>query len=240
MRDVRLYHPEPLADGATVQLSDDAVRHALKVLRMRDGDTVTLFDGSGREWPATLVGVRGAAEVGAASSADRESPLDITLVQGISRAERMDATIQKAVELGVRSIHPVLTERSVVKLDAAKAARKVGHWRAVAVAACEQCGRNVVPAVAEPIPFADWVASPGQLVLVLAPGIGRPLAAAARDGRTPIALVVGPEGGLAPAEIDAVLAVGGEAVTLGPRTLRTETAGVAALAVLQAIAGDYR
>lgn len=236
MRDIRVFHHQPLADDTEVGLGADADRHLRKVLRLAPGAGFTLFDGSGREWPATLL-EDGRARTAAAASVERESRLRLTLVQGISRGERMDWTIQKAVELGVAAIVPVFTERSTVKLDGARLERRLAHWRGVVVAACEQCGRNRLPAVAAPIAFEDWSPEGDARAFVLDPRANTGFGAVPTPGDA-AALVAGPEGGLTNAEIESVVAAGGVAVRLGPRVLRTETAGVAALATLQALYGD--
>ncbi len=236
MRDIRVFHHQPLADDIEVGLGADADRHLRKVLRLAPGAGFTLFDGSGREWPATLL-EDGRARTTAAASVERESRLRLTLVQGISRGERMDWTIQKAVELGVAAIVPVFTERSTVKLDGARLERRLAHWRGVVVAACEQCGRNRLPAVAAPIAFEDWSPEGDARAFVLDPRAAVGFGAVQAPGAA-ATLVAGPEGGLTDAEIGSAVAAGCVAVRLGPRVLRTETAGIAALAALQALYGD--
>ena len=214
------------------------------VLRLAEGAAITLFDGRGTEYDAVIsacarntVRVRVLGE----RNADRESPLQVTLVQAVSAGERMDFTVQKAVELGVAAVQPVLSERCVVRLSGERAEKRVAHWQAVVVAACEQCGRNIVPPVHALLPFATWLeqfaAEPGQRIL-LAPGgdvrlqeLGRP------EGR--VTLLAGPEGGLTPAEAGDAGRAGFRALQLGPRTLRTETAALAALAAMQALWGDF-
>lgn len=245
MRLIRVYVEAPLAAGARVELRGPAHEHVTRVLRLGTGDAVTLFNGDGSDYPS-LIGElrRGAAvaEVRAVAPARGESPLAIALVQGIARAERMDLIVQKATELGVAAIQPVVTERSVVKLDAASRAKKLAHWRGIAIAACEQCGRARLPEVAEPLPLADWLARPARAGLrrvQLEPDAGVALAAAAADA-TSIELLVGPEGGLTETERDAARQTGYRSCRLGPRVLRSETASIAALAVLQATAGDLR
>lgn len=236
MRATRIHHPAPLADDAEFELDPAAARHLMRVLRLRPGDAFVAFDGSGREWPATLIDDR-RARTGAGTERDTESPLALTLVQGVSRGERMDYTLQKAVELGVAHVMPVTTRRTEVRLDAARARKRHEHWLGVVVAACEQSGRTRVPTVAPIADLGDALAALTVPVLVLDPAATRGLREAAA-GLTSLALVVGPEGGLADDEIAQVTAVGGTAVKLGPRVLRTETAGVAATAALQALFGD--
>jgi 16S rRNA (uracil1498-N3)-methyltransferase len=245
MRLIRVYVEAPLAVGARVELRGSAHEHVTRVLRLGEGDPVTLFNGDGSDYPSLIREMRrGAAiaEVRAAAVARGESPLAITLVQGIARAERMDLIVQKATELGVAAIQPVVAERSVVKLDAATRAKKLAHWRGIAIAACEQCGRARLPEVADPLPLPDWLARPartGWRRVQLEPDAGVALAAAAADA-TSIELLVGPEGGLTETERDAARQTGYLSCRLGPRVLRSETASIAALAVLQATAGDLR
>lgn len=245
MRLIRVYVEAPLTAGARVELRGPAHEHVTRVLRLGSGDAVTLFNGDGSDYPSLISELRrGAAlaEVRAVAPARGESPLAIALVQGIARAERMDLIVQKATELGVAAIQPVVTERSVVKLDAASRAKKLAHWRGIAIAACEQCGRARLPAVADPLPLADWLARParaGVRRVQLEPDAGVALATAAADA-TSIELLVGPEGGLTETERDAARQTGYRSCRLGPRVLRSETASIAALAVLQATAGDLR
>ncbi|HKZ73402.1 MAG TPA: 16S rRNA (uracil(1498)-N(3))-methyltransferase [Steroidobacteraceae bacterium] len=240
MRLTRVYVDVPLGTGRTAELGGDAANHVLRVLRLRAGDALTLFDGRGGEYAARIAGMRRAGvtvEVGEHAALERESPLDLTLVQGMARGERTDFIIQKATELGVTRIVPVASERSVVRLEAEQARRKLAHWRAVAVAACEQCGRNRLPAIEEPRKFADALAQEADVRLLLDPQAGTPLAARVRGARR-IALLVGPEGGFTDLETGLALRAGFQPSRTGPRVLRTETAAVAAIAAIQAIAGD--
>jgi 16S rRNA (uracil1498-N3)-methyltransferase len=242
----RFFVPEGLATGAERPLPDEAAHHAARVLRLAQGDPVTLFDGCGGEYLGVIVRIdRGAVVVRAAGFTDttRESPVAVTLVQGVSSGDRMDYTIRKAVELGIGAIVPVFTERGVVRLAGERADRRTSHWRALAVAACEQCGRNRVPDVAPPAPFADWL---GQLTgpeacelrLALSPSGEQRLAELPRP-TGPITLLAGPEGGLTGEEARLAHSRGFQAVRLGPRVLRTETAALAALAAIQALWGDF-
>jgi 16S rRNA (uracil1498-N3)-methyltransferase len=238
----RLFHPLPLAADTEVVLDPVAAGHAVRVLRLAPGAPLVLFDGLGGEYAATLlaVGKRGAsARVGALRAREAESPLDLTLAQGIARGERMDLVVQKSVELGVRRLQPLVTARCQVRLDAERSAHRVQHWRGVVRAACEQSGRNRLPEVLPPQAFGTWLAGTGDagLRLVLDPGAPRGL----RELPPPdgaVLLLVGPEGGLDEAELAATRAAGWVPVRLGPRVLRTETAGLAALAALQALWGD--
>jgi 16S rRNA (uracil1498-N3)-methyltransferase len=213
----RIFSDEPLREGATVCLSGEAANHVAKVLRLRSGNTLVVFDGSGRDFEGEITGFRRdevKVAIGTGRAIANESPADITLLQGVCRGPRMDTVIQKATELGVRRMQPVLTGRSVVRLDADQAGRKQEHWRRVAISACEQCGRSRVPVL-----DASTLASIGP-------------------GREPIALLVGPEGGLTEAEARLAIDSGFQSVRIGPRILRTETAPLAALAILQLLAGD--
>jgi 16S rRNA (uracil1498-N3)-methyltransferase len=210
------------------------------VLRVRSGDELVVFAGDGYEYPASVESVRGtrvAVAVGEARAVDRESPLAVTLVQCIARADRMDLIVQKATELGVACIVPVQSRRGVVRVESAQAQSKAAHWRAIAVNACEQCGRNRLPAVETPRRLIDYLGalSPGGTRLLLEPGAeARP--AAPIGGAVSIA--IGPEGGLDDEEIEAFRLAGFEPMRLGPRVLRTETAAIAALAWLQGRYGD--
>jgi 16S rRNA (uracil1498-N3)-methyltransferase len=213
----------------------------MRVLRLRDGDSLTLFDGRGGEYGARISGLRKDSvqvDVLEHREAERESALNLTLAQGISRGERMDWVMQKATELGVTRIIPVITERTMVKLDERQSEKKLQHWRGIAIAACEQCGRNRVPEVAAPIAYYDVIRAiePGATRILLSP------AGTLRASELPrshhIAMLIGPEGGLSENEQDAAVAAGFQQVRMGPRVLRTETAAIAALTVLQHDFGD--
>jgi len=237
----RLYCDSPLSPGAEIILPEAAARHAVTVLRLQPGDTLSLFNGTGGEYSASLVAAnKREARVCLTEfhAAERESPLRITLALGISAGERMDYSLKKATELGVAAIQPLATERSVVKLAGERADKRLQHWQHVVIAACEQCGRNRVPAVAPVQRLFSYLAAVDrkQRLLLLAPDAAMPLklVSPARE----VVLLVGAEGGLAPAEYEAATASGFEPVSLGPRILRTETAPLAALAVLQALWGD--
>lgn len=236
----RLYVETGLRPESRVELPADAAHHATRVLRLSDGDAVVLFDGRGGEYDARLaVPARGAASAMTAARRDveRESPLQVTLVQGVSSSDKMDFTVQKAVELGVAAIQPVLTARSVVRLQGEREAKKRAHWQRIAVAACEQCGRNRVPEVADPLPLDRYRAPAGASLLLLSPTGALRLGEAAP--RSPLVLAVGPEAGFSEEEEEGLRRAGFAGVRLGPRVLRTETAALAALAALNALAGDY-
>ena len=254
MRNIRVYLEAPLASalahGRKLALPAPAAQHVIKVLRLRSGTAITIFDGRGGEYRARLeMAGRGEAwvELEEHLPIERESPLQITLLQGLSRGERMDWVMQKATELGVQRIVPVGTARSVVQLDADRGDKRSAHWRAVAAAACEQCGRNTLPTIDPPLDFAAALQSVSTLSLrlVLTPEAAVTLRTAVtlREAQEvaaprPMVLLVGPEGGLDDNELELAVRSGFEGVGLGPRILRTETAGIAALAALQCLAGD--
>jgi 16S rRNA (uracil1498-N3)-methyltransferase len=238
----RFYCREALSPGAHIELPEPVARHAVRVLRLPPGAPMVLFDGRGGEYPAHIERIerdRVLAELGAWRDVERESPLAITLVQALQAGEKMDFTIQKAVELGVRDIVPVESRRSVMRLAGERAGKRVAHWQGVAASACEQCGRNQVPLVAPLEKLESWLARPadGVLRLMLAPDAGQSLADLPPAKN--IQLLIGAEGGLDAQEVIAAGQVGFQAVRLGPRVLRTETAGLAALAVIQALWGDF-
>lgn len=244
MRSIRVFVPGPLQEGAEVALPESAVRHVVRALRLQPGAELIVFNGDGGEYEARLNRVeRSGAWVAVGRFLDREaeSPLYITLVQGISRGERMDYAIQKAVELGVNEIVPVFTERSVVQLKGDRAEKRQVHWQAVAQSACEQCGRNHVPRIQPPSGFAAWLAGWDRQDerMVLSPEGEHALSALPRPER-PLTVLIGPEGGLDGHELELALGRGFRAIGLGPRILRTETAAVAVLAALQTLWGDFR
>ncbi|HXY95661.1 MAG TPA: 16S rRNA (uracil(1498)-N(3))-methyltransferase [Steroidobacteraceae bacterium] len=244
MRLTRVYVEGPLLSGKRVKLEGSAASHITRVLRLRVGAALILFDGAGGEYQASIDKAHGGeviVAVGAREAIERESPLALTLAQGVSRGERMDLVVQKATELGVARLVPVLTERSVVRLTAQQSDRKVNHWRAIAIAACEQCGRNRLPTVAAPLALKDFLkaaaGTPSETRLLLSP-VGT---AALNDVARPdggITVLIGPEGGLTDEEEHAAVTAGFTALRLGPRVLRTETAAIAALALLQRQFGD--
>jgi 16S rRNA (uracil1498-N3)-methyltransferase len=259
----RVYLDAPLAPGARVTLAGNAASHVTRVLRLRVGEDLTLFNGRGGEYAGAIAAAHAGevtVTVGEHRPIERESPLALTLAQGVSRGERMDLVVQKATELGAVRLAPLLTERSVVRLDARQAERKRNHWHAIAVGACEQSGRNRVPEVLAPLalreflraapataaaaapagaPAAPPAAGPqtAPLRLLLSPAGERPIAALQGPLRT-VTVLIGPEGGLEEAEQAAAVAAGFVPVRLGPRILRTETAAIAAIALLQRQFGD--
>ena len=242
MRTIRVFVADALSIGAIVSLGEQAAGHVSRVLRLKEGDAVQLFNGDGQQYDARLTqcdkkAVR--AQVDAAQAVNRESPLQITLMQGISRGERMDYTVQKAVELGISRIEPVISERCGVSVDADRWEKKREHWQRVVESACEQSGRNVVPVIA-PVRKLDIALSEletGNLRLMLDPEGKQGL----RDLKlsTSVVLLAGPEGGLGDMDMKYAHAAKFTGLRLGPRILRTETAAMAALAGLQLLAGDF-
>lgn len=238
----RFHCPELLPESGDWPLPAAVAHHALRVLRLKEGAAVVLFDGSGAEVEATLHG-RGSqamARILSRRMLSRESPLRIVLVQALASADKMDWVVQKAVELGVARVQPVRATRSVLKLTGERAEKRLAHWREVAVSACEQSGRNRVPLVADILDLQAYLAEPAAGVerWVLDPAQGRSLSAlAAPQGECHV--LIGPEGGWSEEELQACQAAACTAVTLGPRVLRTETAGLAMLAGMQALWGDF-
>jgi len=238
----RFYCPIPLVPGREATLPEAVGRHAQSALRLRAGDSLVLFNGEGEECTAILDrgGREARARIVECRAADRESPLAVILAQGISSGERMDYTLQKAVELGVKAVQPIVTRRTVVRLDPERRERRRAHWLGVVMSACEQCGRTRLPDVGEISAYPEWVGSTREMdatKFMLDPEGGQRLRDLPAPQR-PVLLLAGPEGGFDPAERDAALAAGFVPLRLGPRILRTETAAVAALAAMQALWGD--
>ncbi len=241
MRLTRSFVALPLRAGETVTLPEDVCAHLVRVLRLQVGDACVLFNGDGIDYDAQLVAVskrEAQAHILTARRIDSESPLSITLLQGIARGEKMDLILQKATELGVARILPVESERSEVKLDAARAAKRLAHWQEVVVSACEQSGRARVPAVLPPQPLAPAAALREGRGFLLDPLAAQALSALHGSALRACTLAIGPEGGWSPRDREQLIAAGFEGLRLGPRILRTETAGIAAIAALQAMAGD--
>lgn len=238
----RFYLPQPPETDQEQALPDALFRHAVQVLRLREGDALTLFDGQGREYPAalTMVARREARmRVGAAQVVNRESALPVTLLQAVGKGERMDWAVQKATELGVGRIVPVISERCNVQLDDTRWEKKQAHWQAVIIAACEQCGRNRLPQLDPPLAFdAALAAETAALRLLFDPEAGRGFA----DLPPPasVALLVGPEGGFSAAENQRAVQAGFTALRIGPRLLRMETAAATVVAAVQTRWGDMR
>jgi 16S rRNA (uracil1498-N3)-methyltransferase len=246
-RGPRFYYPDALGSGSEVHLPPEAAHHAARVLRLAVGEPVVLFNGLGGEFEGRITrSDRGEVWVKTGAFLDRnsESPLELILGQGLSSGDRMDLTLQKAVELGISAIQPLATERSVVRLSGERAIRRADHWQSLVVASCEQCGRNRIPAVAELCRLDEWMArltpdlAGGERRLLMSPLAAQSLKSLPEPtGR--IVLLAGPEGGLSPREVALAQDYGFTPVRLGPRVLRTETAALAALAAIQALWGDF-
>jgi 16S rRNA (uracil1498-N3)-methyltransferase len=241
MRLTRVHVESALAPGVRVHLPEGAATHLLRVLRLQVGDACVLFNGDGHDFDARILSgdKRGAeAEVTAVRVVEAESALRITLLQGIARGEKMDWILQKATELGVASVVPVSSERSEVKLDATRADKRLAHWRSVVVSACEQSGRAVVPPVMPPRPLPDALAGLAIAARFFLDPAGATSIASLSRPLVDCVLAVGPEGGWSPRDRSQLQDAGFVGLRLGPRVLRTETAGIAAIAALQATAGD--
>lgn len=242
MRLTRCFVDKGLKAGTQIVLPEPAAMHLTRVLRLREGDACVLFNGDGHDYPATLVAVgkrEVVAGVSAATAVANESPLRIILLQGVARGEKMDLILQKATELGVAAIVPVNSDRSEVKLDAERAGKRVMHWRSVVVSACEQSGRATVPTVAAPAALADAARTiDATLKLTLDPEGEHRLAPMLAPSPASVAIAIGPEGGWSPRDRQVLHTAGFSGLRLGPRVLRTETAGLAAIATLQARFGD--
>lgn len=238
----RFYSPSPLAVGAIVLLPEH-IAHHIRVLRLTVGDTVTLFNGDGGEYTASLnvVDKRSVtAEIKTFSPREAELPYAVTLAQALPEASKMDWIVEKAVELGATAIQPIAAQRCVVRLSAERATKKMEHWQSIIIAASEQSGRNRLPHLAEPAGFADWVAQRNlHHRILLTPRAQLSLSDWARHHPPQaVALLIGPEGGFTEQEENAALAQDVLALSMGSRVLRTETAGLAALAALNAVWGE--
>jgi len=238
----RFYCPQPLAVGAVIELPQDTAHH-VHVLRMAPGDGITLFNGQGGEFAATLVELgkrRASAEVKAFSPREAELPYALTLAQALPEGSKMDWIVEKAVELGVTAIQPLQSQRCVVKLSEERAAKKLAHWNAIMAAAAEQCGRNRLPHLADPADFGPWLGQPLlHPRILLTPRATQSLSDWARHHPAQsVTLVIGPEGGFSEAEEALACTAGVLPLSIGPRVLRTETAGLAAVAALNGIWGQ--
>ncbi len=248
MRKSRIFVDQTLQVGDELALVESAARHLARVLRLRVGDPLIIFNGQGGEYDAEIFSIDKRSVsvlVGEHRMGNKESPLAITLVQGISRGQKMDFTLQKAVELGVKRIVPILTEHGNVRLDDARSQKKVEHWRAIIIAACEQCGRNLIPELVAPVTFDVWLESGDDsdaenraTKIVLHPDADKSLSALS-IAPTEITLLAGPEGGLSENEIKKACAANFERIMLGSRILRTETAALAGISACQTLWGDF-
>jgi 16S rRNA (uracil1498-N3)-methyltransferase len=238
----RIYQAIPLSLQATIELDSQASHHLARVMRVQVGDDVTIFNGEGGEYLGTIVRIDKktvAVQLNEFLSRGAESPLKLTLAQGISRGEKMDYTIQKAVELGVSRIVPLLTERCNVKLDEERRQKRLQHWQSIVVSACEQSGRNTIPELVAPQQLTSWLPSvQAEQCFVLAPTADKTLKQFSLQKNAHVVLLIGPEGGLSPQEISAAAKHHFSPLVLGPRILRTETAAIAALTALQCCFGD--
>ena len=243
MRVTRCHVDLPLQVGADLALPERAANHLVRVLRLREGDACVLFNGDGHDYPARLaaIGKREArVEVLAREPVANESPLRIVLLQGIARGEKMDLILQKATELGVAAIIPVMAERTEVKLDAERTAKRMTHWRSVVVSACEQSGRASIPGLAQPLGLAQGAAAIAEDCMKLTLDLlgEDSLASLHAPASRRVAVAIGPEGGWSPRDRETLRQAGFGGLRLGPRILRTETAGLAAIAALQSRFGD--
>lgn len=238
----RFFCPFALSAHARIELPDAIAHHAVRVLRLRQGEKIVLFDGNGGEYPATLhiEGKAAYAELGAHDPRTAELAGAITLVQGLPSGDKMDWIVEKAVELGAHRLVPIAAQRSVVQLAGARQEKRIAHWRRISASASEQCGRNRVMGVDEPALLEHWLAKPPAGLRVLChpeAGMTLPHALQAAGNIRELSLLVGPEGGWSEAELAAARASGVQAVRFGPRVLRTETAGLALIAAATALLG---
>lgn len=242
MRIPRFYDPQPLAADSLIDLSDSVVQHVCKALRMRTGDNLVLFNGDGNNYRAQLGSVekrRAQARIIEVQDAGSESSLQVRIGQSLSRGERMDYAVQKATEMGMQQMIPLFSERCEVKLNNERQEKRIRHWQQVAISACEQSGRASVPEIAAPQTLEQWIQNEdADLKLVMHHHTAQPLEQIEQPES--VALLIGPEGGLTEREVELALENGFKPVALGPRVMRTETAPVAALALLQYLWGDWR
>lgn len=241
MRINRVYHPEPLTVGQTYQLSDTTAHHLARVLRVQVGDNFVVFNGQGGEYPSEVIEANKkqlSFKVTAFDDVDRESNLNIHLAQAVSRGEKMDFVMQKAVELGVSHITPIITERCGVKLSVDRWQKKLDHWQAVIISACEQSGRTVVPLLSPAINFSDFLAQVQGTRYILHPEGGMSINKLS-NLENKLTLLIGSEGGFTQQEVQSAKDSDFQCLSLGPRILRTETAALAAVTALQTVFGDF-
>jgi len=243
MRTPHIYTHQPLTVGMTITLEESPARHISQVLRLHPGDRLNLFNGDGQQYSAHLQSCgkqEVAAEIISVTDNQSEPPLHFTLALGISKGERMDYALQKAVELGISCFIPLFTERTVVKLKGERLERRLDHWKKIAIAACEQSGRNSIPSIEPAQQLDDWIVKAKQETrLILHPDAGQSLGTLPAPNDS-VLLLIGPEGGLSKNEIAAAETNGFTPIKLGPRILRTETAPIAALSAMQTLWGDFR
>ena len=244
MANLRFFTDSPLVPNTEIQLSESAAAHATRALRLNVGDSATLFNGDGFDYECTLTSVKKNAvnaTITGATKINNESPLSISLLQGISSGDRMDFTIQKAVELGVTKIQPINSQRSVVKLSAERAEKRIEHWQNVAISACEQSGRAYVPKVLPPLSLESWLSQNphADTTRILLNPVGAKRLVEMQKPASAIELLIGAEGGLSNAEIDLATSQQFQSIVLGPRILRTETAALTAMSVMQSLWGDF-
>ena len=238
----RFYLADALQPGQNISLPENVIRH-LQVLRVREGEEITLFNGNGHSYPTRLLSLakrQAVAEVLSEQTADNESPLTISLIQAVSSGERMDFTLQKSVEMGVTEIFPVTSARSIVKLSGERAEKRQERWQEIVIAACEQCGRNRIPTVHPLLPLSQRLQQLPQSDVRLLMGLHHPTSLKAiQPAPQRITLMIGPEGGWSPEEEAAAFQTGFQSILLGKRVLRTETAALAAIAAMQTLWGDF-
>lgn len=241
MRIPRIYLPQPLTSGNEIALDENALRHVVQVLRLKVGHPLLVFNGHGGEYEAQLVRIskrEAVVQVGNFHNINRESALFTHLGLGISKGERMDFALQKAVELGVNEITPLFTEHCVVQLKDNRASKKHDHWQAVIISACEQSGRNTIPVLNSAKPLTEWLGSCAVSTRLILDPTADVALSAIKLSEPELALTIGPEGGFSETEIEQARAAGFTGVTLGPRVLRTESAALAGLAAVQCLWGD--
>ncbi|QDC96746.1 16S rRNA (uracil(1498)-N(3))-methyltransferase [Candidatus Methylopumilus universalis] len=245
MEENRFYHSEKLELKHVVELIAQTHIHATKVLRLKVGDQFALFNGDGYDYVAKVIELskhKTSVEIIDRYQVNHESPLKITLAQGLAAGDKMDWIIQKAVELGIQSIQPLLTERSIVKLDRERADKKLEHWRTVAISACEQTGRSIIPDILSPIHIVQWLSNQHQIAnslkLILTPAKAQNINHLEKPS-SPVVFMVGPEGGFSEKEMNLALSSSFVPVNFGKRVLRTETASVVALSIMQNLWGDF-
>lgn len=240
MKTPRLFVDQPLQIDQIIELDREASKYISRVLRRSEGDPLALFNGDGNDYAATLIapGKTTHVQINSKSANSTESPVNITLVQSLAKGTKLDLVIQKATELGVSRITPVSSDRSVLQIDATRLQKRMQHWRGVAISACTQCNRSVLPEIDEPGSLSDWLSSKKHdNTFILQPDSGQSIGSITISGRS-CTIIVGPEGGFSDEEIQHALTHGVIPIACGPRILRTETAGFTTIAILQARFGD--